>query len=38
MIGSGSDESNKYYKYTQDQGLQLELEFDDKSNYSDLSD
>ena len=35
---SGSDKSNKHHKYTLDEALPVALEFDDKSNYWDLSD
>ena len=35
---SGRDKSNTHYKYTIDEALQVALEFDDDSNYSDLSD
>ena len=36
--GSGTDKSNKHYKYTLDEASQVALEFGDKSNYLDLSD
>ena len=36
--GSGTDKSNKHYKYTIDEASQVVLEFSDKTNYLDLSD
>ena len=36
--GSDNDKHNKYHKYTLDEVLQAVLEFDDVSDYSDLSD
>ena len=35
---SDSDKTNKHHKYTLDEALQAVLEFDDESDYSDLSD
>ena len=36
--GSDNDKYNKHHKYTLDEALQSVLEFNDKSDYSDLSD
>ena len=36
--GSGSNKNNKRHKYTLDEAWQVMLEFDDESNYWDLSD
>ena len=36
--GSENDKHNKQHKYTLDEALQAVLEFNDESDYSDLSD
>ena len=36
--GSNYDKHNKYHKYTLDEALQVVLEFNRESDYSDLSD
>ena len=36
--GNDNDKQNKHHKYALDEALQAVLEFNDESDYSDLSD